>query len=108
MLTMVLIAKDNGSGTMEIMSTLPIKNYEYVLGKFLAACFLIFFGLLLTSFHYFTLINVGTNIDHGAIFSGYLGLMLVGAMYAAFIGFISFTNNLNSINILLHFHLHSF
>ena len=40
------------------------------------------------------MINVGTNIDHGAIFSGYLGLMLVGAMYAAIgIFFSSFTNN---------------
>ena len=93
-ITMGLIAKDNGSGTMEIMSTLPIKNYEYVLGKFLAACSLIFVGLLLTTFHYFTLINVGTNIDHGAIFSGYLGMMLVGAMYAAIgIFFSSYTNN---------------
>ena len=33
-ITMGLIAKDNGSGTMEIMSTLPIKNTEYVLGKY--------------------------------------------------------------------------
>ena len=93
-ITMGLIAKDNGSGTMEIMSTLPIKNYEYVLGKYFAACSLIFVGLLLTLFHYFTLINVGTNIDHGAILCGYFGLMLVGGLYAAIgIFFSSLTSN---------------
>jgi ABC-2 type transport system permease protein len=33
--------------------------------------------------HYITLINVGTNIDHGAVFTGYLGLVLLGGVYTA-------------------------
>ena len=93
-ITMGLIAKENGSGTMEIMATLPIKNSEYVLGKYLAACSLIGIGLLITMFHYFTLVNVGTNIDHGAIFSGYFGLLLLGGLYASIgLFFSSLTNN---------------
>tara|TARA_Y100001970_G_C14174379_1_gene826100 strand:- start:472 stop:1185 length:714 start_codon:yes stop_codon:yes gene_type:complete len=93
-ITMGLIAKDNGSGTMEIMSTLPIKNSEYVLGKYFAACALILVGLCFTFFHYFTLINVGTNIDHGAILCGYFGLVLLGGLYASIgIFFSSITNN---------------
>ena len=75
-ITMGLIAKENGSGTIEIIATLPVKNSEYVLGKYLAALSLIGVGLFITMFHYFTLLNVGTNIDHGAILSGYFGLLL--------------------------------
>ena len=93
-ITMGLIAKENGSGTIEIIATLPVKNSEYVLGKYLAALSLIGVGLLITMFHYFTLLNVGTNIDHGAILSGYFGLLLLGGLYAAIgLFFSSLTNN---------------
>ena len=81
--SMGLIARENNLGTMEIMSTMPINTYEFVLGKFLAASSLILLGLVATSIHLFTLISVGTNVDYGAIFSGYLGLALMGSTYAA-------------------------
>ena len=81
--SMGLIARENNLGTMETMSTMPINTYEFVLGKFLAASLLILLGLVATSIHLFTLISVGTNVDYGAIFSGYLGLALMGGTYAA-------------------------
>ena len=81
--SMGLIARENNLGTMETMSTMPINTYEFVLGKFLAASSLILLGLVATSIHLFTLISVGTNVDYGAIFSGYLGLALMGSTYAA-------------------------
>ena len=81
--SMGLIAREHNLGTMEIISTLPINNYEFVLGKFFAALSLILLGLVATSIHFFTLIFVGSNVDYGAIFSGYLGLALMGATYAA-------------------------
>ena len=81
--SMGLIARENNLGTMETMSTMPINTYEFVLGKFLAASSLILLGLVATSIHLFTLISVGTNVDIGAIFSGYLGLALMGCTSAA-------------------------
>ena len=81
--SMGLIAREHNLGTMEIISTLPINNYEFVLGKFFAALSLILLGLVATSIHFFTLLFVGSNVDYGAIFSGYLGLALMGATYAA-------------------------
>jgi len=81
--SMGLIARENNLGTMEIISTLPINNFEFVLGKFFAALSLILLGLVATSIHFFTLIFVGSNVDYGAIFSGYLGLALMGGTYAA-------------------------
>jgi len=81
--TMGLIARENNLGTMEIVSTLPLHYTEFVAGKFLAALSLILLGLLATVVHLITLMSVGTNIDYGAVFSGYFGLALVGAVYAA-------------------------
>jgi ABC-2 type transport system permease protein len=82
-ITMSLIAKEKNLGTMEVICTLPIKEYEFVLGKYFAALALIIVGLLFTAVHFATLVSFGTNIDYGALFTGYLGLFFVGAVYAA-------------------------
>tara|TARA_Y100000590_G_scaffold398431_1_gene480833 strand:+ start:2304 stop:3257 length:954 start_codon:yes stop_codon:yes gene_type:complete len=82
-ITMGLIAKENNLGTMEVMSTLPIKEYEFVIGKYLSSLALIIIGLLFTAVHFFTLVSFGTNIDYGALFTGYLGLFFAGAVYAS-------------------------
>ena len=80
---MGLISREKGLGTLEIISTLPIHDRDIVLGKYLAGFVLILIALLTTSLHYITLIAVGNEIDHGAVFTGYLGLALVGGVYAS-------------------------
>ncbi len=95
--TMSLIAKESNSGTMEIISTLPIQDVEFVLGKFFAATTLVIIGLGFTLVHFFTLLSVGTNIDFGAILCGYIGLILVGGFYAA-IG--TFTSSLTDNQVV--------
>lgn len=82
-ITMGLIAKERYGGTMEIITTLPIKDHEFVIGKYLSALTLIFVGLMFTSVHFFTLIKFGTDIDYGALFCGYFGLTLVAAFYTS-------------------------
>ena len=57
-ITMGLIAREKGLGTMEVLSTLPIKDSEFVLGKYLAAWSLIGVGLIFTLFHFITLLFV--------------------------------------------------
>ncbi|HAA76888.1 TPA: ABC transporter [Candidatus Latescibacteria bacterium] len=81
--TMGLIARENNLGTTEMIATLPIRDHEFVIGKYLAAVTLIGAGLAFTFVHFFTLLAVGTNIDVGANLCGYLGLLLVGAFYAS-------------------------
>ena len=81
--TMSLIAREKSLGTMEVMSTLPLKDLDFVAGKFLAALSLVLVGLLVTLVHFITLTQVGTNIDYGAVFTGYLGLALAGAVYSS-------------------------
>jgi len=80
---MGLISREKGLGTIEIISTLPINDRDIVIGKYLAGFVLILIALFTTSLHYITLISVGTEIDHGAVFTGYLGLALVGGVYAS-------------------------
>ncbi len=82
-ITMGLIAREKNIGTMEVISTLPLNDFDFVIGKFLSAFSLVISGLLITLVHFFTLTYVGTNIDIGAVFTGYLGLALVGAVYSA-------------------------
>ena len=82
-ITMGLIAREKNIGTMEVISTLPLNDFDFVIGKFLSAFSLVMAGLLITLVHFFTLTYVGTNIDIGAVFTGYLGLALVGAVYSA-------------------------
>ena len=81
--TMSLIAREKNLGTMEVISTLPLKDIDFVAGKFLAAFSLVVTGLLVTLIHFFTLMQVGTNVDYGAVFTGYLGLALAGAVYSS-------------------------
>ena len=81
--SMGLISREKSIGTMEIMATLPLSSFEFVMGKFLAALSLILLALFSTSIHFLTLLSVGTNVDHGAVLCGYLGLALMGATYAA-------------------------
>ena len=44
--SMGLISREKGLGTIEILATLPIRDLDLVLGKYLAAFTLIFVGLL--------------------------------------------------------------
>ena len=82
-ITMSLIAKEKNAGTMEVLCTLPIKDYELVIGKYLSSISLILVGLVFTDIHLITLMKFGSNIDYGAVFTGYLGLFFVGSVYAA-------------------------
>ena len=48
-ISMSIISKEKNSGTMEVICTLPIKEHEFVIGKYLASITLIFVGLYLSS-----------------------------------------------------------
>ena len=80
--TMRLWAEDKRIGTMELLMTLPMKAHEIVLGKYFAA--LAFYAITLagTITIPVMLAAVG-DPDMGAIVSGYVGSLLLGAFYLA-------------------------
>lgn len=81
--TMGLLAKERETGTIELISTFPMQKSSIIMGKFFASVGMISFALLFTFVHLFTIIFLGTNIDFGAIFCGYFGLILLAGMYSA-------------------------
>ncbi len=81
-LSMRLISEEKRLGTIELLMTLPIKDWQLVLGKFLAAYLLVIITILLTLIHYVTIAMMGEP-DFGATVGGYLGLILVVGVYLA-------------------------
>jgi ABC-2 type transport system permease protein len=80
--TMRLLAEEKKSGTIELLTTKPLRDWEIVAGKFLAAWALIGIALLPTLIYYITVAFLG-NIDNGPVIGGYLGLMLMAGVYVA-------------------------
>jgi ABC-2 type transport system permease protein len=94
--TMRLLAEERRAGTIEILVTLPVKDEEIVVGKFLAGFALTALSIILTFIAYLTIASLG-NADFGAAFGGYLGLILMGGVYVA-IGL--FTSSLSPNQII--------
>jgi ABC-2 type transport system permease protein len=78
-LTMRLISEEARSGTLELLITSPVRDWEVVLGKFLAA-FLFFVALLVPTLYYLFLLTRYGNPDIPVTLSGYLGVILLGGM----------------------------
>jgi len=78
--TMGLLAEERKSGTIELLMTKPVSDWQIILGKFFAAFLLILATLLLTIPYYITVANIG-KIDHSAVLMGYLGLLFMSASY---------------------------
>jgi ABC-2 type transport system permease protein len=81
-ITMRLLAEEKKSGTLELLTTKPVRDVEIVLGKFLAAWTLLGAALLPTLIYLITMMVLG-KIDLGPIISGYIGLMLMGGVFVA-------------------------
>jgi len=75
-------------GTIELLLTLPLKDFYVVTAKFLASLGLIVAALLLTLSIPITAAILG-DIDVGPIIGGYIGLIFMGAAYLAIGLFIS-------------------
>jgi ABC-2 type transport system permease protein len=81
-------AEEKKLGTMEVLMTLPLKDYEVVLGKFLASFVFIIIAVLLTFPLSLTTYLLGEP-DTGTIVGGYLGACLMGGAYLSIGLFIS-------------------
>ncbi|AOP34278.1 gliding motility ABC transporter [Leptospira tipperaryensis] len=87
-LSMRLWSEEERSGTLEILFTLPFREFELVLGKFLGAWCFLGFVLLFTLPIPTTILYLG-DLDLGTTFAGYLGIFLLGGANLALGSFIS-------------------
>jgi ABC-2 type transport system permease protein len=90
MITMATFADEKRRGTMELLMTSPITNLQVILGKFFASLFFFVVMLLPTLlYQIFILLYSSPRMAFGPIFSGYLGLLLLGGSLIALGIFIS-------------------
>lgn len=85
-ITMRSFADEKKSGTIELLLTRPLTDIKIVLAKYFAGVTLVLFALLPTLIYYFTVYHLGTppgNIDSGATWGSYLGLLFITAAYVA-------------------------
>ena len=87
-ITMRVWAEEKRSGTIEFLLTLPITDWQAVLGKFFAALIFLACALFLTITLPVTVAYLG-NVDLGPIIGSYLGAILMGAAYLALGLFVS-------------------
>jgi ABC-2 type transport system permease protein len=96
-ISMRLLAEDKKIGTVEVLMTLPLRDWEVVLAKYFASFVFLTVALLLT----FPLILVvkqaatpGVLLDYGPVFGGYIAAILMGGAFLAVgIFFSSLTDN---------------
>ena len=82
MITMRLFAEEKRSGTIELLTTSPVRDLEIVIGKWLAALTLYAIMLLFSALNFLFLFKYG-NPDWKPLAIGYLGLLLqAGALLA--------------------------
>jgi ABC-2 type transport system permease protein len=82
-ISMRTIAEEYRSGTIETLTTAPVSDLEFVVGKYLAA--LIFYAIMLAgTLVYLVLMMIFGNPDVGASLAAYLGLLLLGVAFTAF------------------------
>lgn len=89
-LTTRLLAEERRLGTIELLMTAPLRDWELVVGKWLGA-FLLLLTYLGISLIYPLILNqlVSPGVDQGPLLSGYLGLVLLAAATVAVGVFVS-------------------
>ncbi|MCF8253769.1 MAG: gliding motility-associated ABC transporter permease subunit GldF [Bacteroidia bacterium] len=85
-ITMRSLSEEKKNGTIEIITTKPISDLQILLGKYFAGLTLVVFTLLPTLIYYVTIYKLGApkgNLDSGAIWGSYLGLLFLGSCFVA-------------------------
>ncbi|SHN04108.1 gliding motility-associated ABC transporter permease subunit GldF [Polaribacter sp. KT 15] len=85
-ITMKSFADEFSNGTIELLKTKPISNWQIVLGKFSASLILVIIAILPTLTYVYTVYQLGSsvgNLDIGATIGSYIGLLFLAATYTA-------------------------
>ena len=83
-ITMRTFAEEQKTGTIETISTRPVTDFQIVFGKYLAGLVLILVSLLPTLLYFYTIYDLAYpvgNVDTGAAWGSYLGLLFIGGAY---------------------------
>lgn len=98
-ITMRSFSEEKRVGTIEMILTKPLTDFQIVMAKYLAGLSLVVFSLLPTLIYMFSVYRLGLppgNMDMGGTWGSYIGLLFLGASFVA-IGLFSSTLTDNQI-----------
>lgn len=98
-ITMRSFAEEKKSGTLELLLTKPLSDWQIILGKFFACWLLVLMALMPTAMYYYTIVQLGNppgNIDSAAVLGSYLGLAMLAGVFTA-IGILASSITANQI-----------
>lgn len=85
-ITMRMFSDEYNVGTIEILKTKPLNNWNIILGKYIAALLLIILGILPTAIYVYSIGQLGNpayNFDLGSLIGSYIGLLFLASTYTA-------------------------
>jgi ABC-2 type transport system permease protein len=85
-ITMRSFSEEKKSGTIEIITTKPLSDMQIILGKYVAGVVLVIFSIIPTLIYFYTIYQLGAtkgNMDIGATWGSYLGLLLLASCFVA-------------------------
>lgn len=85
-ITMRSFAEEKKGGTLEILFTKPVSDWQIILGKFFACLLLVVLTLIPTLIYYFAISALGNpvgNIDTPGVIGSYIGLIFLAGAFCA-------------------------
>jgi ABC-2 type transport system permease protein len=82
MITMRTYSEEKRSGTIELLLTSPVTDFQIIMGKFLGAMAL-YVAMLLVTVVYMAILFIYGNPEWRPVVAGYLGLLLMGGCFIA-------------------------
>lgn len=98
-ITMRTFAEEKKDGTIELLLTRPVTDWQIILGKYLSSVLLVCLALLPTLLYYYSVSSLGSpagNVDSAGVAGSYIGLVLLGSTFAS-IGILSSVITVNQI-----------
>jgi len=98
-ITMRSFSDEINTGTIEILKTKPITNWQIILGKYVGSLLLVLLAILPTLIYVYSIYQLGNpvgNIEFGTTFGSFVGLLFLASAYTA-IGLFSSTISKNQI-----------
>lgn len=85
-ITMRSFAEEKKMGTMELLLTKPLSEWDIIIGKFLAGFVLVIVAVAPTLIYYYSVYLLGEpagNIDTPGVIGSYIGLILLGGVFCS-------------------------
>lgn len=85
-LSMRAIADERKTGTWELLRTSPLSLVKIILAKYLALLCMVLVALLPTLLYFYSIVQLGNpvgNLDQAGFFGSWIGMIMIGAVFAA-------------------------